>query len=253
MAKKKPSRKERQNAVISLFTFPAFIIGFYLLMNGIIEIVGLIVILIIALFIGSWAASYVPDMRKKENKNKNPYTGLPQKNAEKKPTKIFTPQKRTSQDSSNQETAKYNVRPDNEIISLPLHDLNGYEFERLCYLYFKAIGYNPELTPPSQDKGVDLILTDRKEKFKIAVQCKHYINSGRQITVKEIRELVGAKRNHRCIKGWFIATTTYTNAALAEADTHHIDCFAIEFVENKIVAWKEREAAKYQVAVARRK
>ncbi|MBY6272568.1 MAG: restriction endonuclease, partial [Bacillaceae bacterium] len=65
-----------------------------------------------------------------------------------------------------------------------------------------------------------------------------------QITVKEIRELVGAKRNHKCIKGWFIATTTYTNAALVEADSHHIDCFAIEFVENKIIPWKERKVAK---------
>ncbi|MBB5324885.1 restriction system protein [Anoxybacillus tepidamans] len=171
----------------------------------------------------------------------SPKKKTPQKNASKKST---------AKNSLNEN--KYGIRSDDEIISLPLRDLNGYEFERLCYLYFKAMGYNPEITPPSQDKGVDLILTDKKEKFKIAVQCKHYINSGRQITVKEIRELVGAKRNHRCIKGWFIATTTYTNAALAEADTHHIDCFAIEFVENKIVAWKEREAAKRQTAAAKK-
>jgi len=76
MAKKMPSRRERQNAVISLFTFPAFIISFYLMMKGIIGLAGVIVTLFIALIIGSWTARYVPDMRKKENKNKNPYTGL---------------------------------------------------------------------------------------------------------------------------------------------------------------------------------
>ncbi|GAC92334.1 restriction endonuclease [Anoxybacillus flavithermus NBRC 109594] len=179
---------------------------------------------------------------------------LPAKKSPKKntPRKSASTKKSTAKNSLNGNKKKYGVRSDDEIISLPLRDLNGYEFERLCYLYFKAMGYNPEITPPAQDKGVDLILTDKKEKFKIAVQCKHYINSGRQITVKEIRELVGAKRNHRCIKGWFIATTTYTNAALAEADTHHIDCFAIEFVENKIVAWKEREVVKRQAAAAKK-
>lgn len=250
-----PSRKQRQKIVYEGVAVLVILCGIGIWWQFQLSIYFLVVTVFVAITLGVIASSYAPDMRKKENKNKNPFTGLPQKTAMKKPSKPTSAKKQTApakSASSSERAGKYVVRPDNEIIRLPLQELNGYEFERLCYLYFKAMGYKPELTPPTQDKGVDLILTDKRENFKIAVQCKHYINSGRQITVKEIRELVGAKRNHRCIKGWFIATTTYTNAALAEADIHHIDCFAIEFVENKIIPWKERETAKAQVAVSRK-
>ncbi|MBW7651342.1 restriction endonuclease [Anoxybacillus sp. ST4] len=252
MAKKLPSRRERQNAVISLFTFPAAIVGFYLLMNGIIEIVGLIIILFISLIIGSWAARYVPDMRKKENKNKNPYTGLPQKTAEKKPAKISSSQKRTSRASSSQTTGKYNVRPDDVIIRLPLKELEGLEFEQLVYLYLKATGWKPIKTSEAKDGGVDIIVKNKIDGLKIAVQVKHYYMSKTQVTVKDIRELDSAKKNHRCIGTWFITSGTFTNAALAEADTRRMKTSDVVFVETKIIPWKEREAAKQQVAVPKK-
>ncbi|MCG3085911.1 restriction endonuclease [Anoxybacillus sp. LAT_35] len=252
MAKKLPSRRERQNAVISLFTFPAAIVGFYLLMNGIIEIVGLIIILFISLIIGSWAARYVPDMRKKENKNKNPYTGLPQKTAEKKPAKTSSSQKRTSQASSSQTTGKYNVRPDDVIIQLPLEELEGLEFEQLVYLYLKATGWKPIKTPETKDGGVDIVVINKTDGLKTAVQVKHYYRSKTQVTVKDIRELDSAKKNHHCIGTWFITSGTFTNAALVEADTRRMKTSDVTFVETKIIPWKEREAAKRQVAVAKK-
>ncbi|ANB60442.1 restriction endonuclease [Anoxybacteroides amylolyticum] len=252
MAKKMPSRRERQNTVISLFTFPAFIISFYLMMKGIIGLGGVIVTLFIALIIGSWTARYVPDMRKKENKNKNPYTGLPQKTAEKKPAKTSTPKKRTSQASSNQTTGKYNVRPDDVIIQLPLEELEGLEFEQLVYLYLKATGWKPIKTPESKDGGVDIIVTNKIDGLKTAVQVKHYYKSKTQVTVKNIRELDSAKKNHSCIGTWFITSGTFTNAALVEADTRRMKTSDVTFVETKIIPWKEREAAKRQVAVAKK-
>ncbi|MEW5320727.1 restriction endonuclease [Geobacillus thermoleovorans] len=255
MTGKMPTRKQRQKIVYEGVAGLVLLCGLGIWWQFQLSIYFLIAIVFVAVALGAITSSYAPDMRKKESKNKNPYTGLPQKNAVKKPSKPSSSKKQATPAnsvSSSGQAGKNGVRPDDVIMRLPLQELNGYEFERLCYLYFKAMGYKPELTPPAQDKGVDLILTDKQENFKIAVQCKHYINSGRQITVKEIRELVGAKRNHNCIKGWFIATTTYTNAALVEADSHHIDCFAIEFVKNKIIPWKEQEVAKLQVAVRRK-
>jgi len=252
MAKKMPSRRERQNAVISLFTFPAFIISFYLMMKGIIGLAGVIVTLFIALIIGSWTARYVPDMRKKENKNKNPYTGLPQKTAEKKPAKTSTSKKTTSPASSSQTTGKYNVRPDDVIIQLPLEELEGLEFEQLVYLYLKATGWKPIKTPETKDGGVDIVVINKTDGLKTAVQVKHYYRSKTQVTVKDIRELDSAKKNHRCIGTWFITSGTFTNAALVEADTRRMKTSDVTFVETKIIPWKEREAAKRQVAVAKK-
>ncbi|MBY6271094.1 MAG: restriction endonuclease, partial [Bacillaceae bacterium] len=96
MARKMPSRKQRQNEVISLFTFPFVIIGFFLLTKKIIGIVGVLIMTVIGFALGVIAARYVPDMRKKENKNKNPFTGLPQKTAMKKPSKRTSSKKQTS-------------------------------------------------------------------------------------------------------------------------------------------------------------
>ncbi len=255
MAKKMPSRRERKNAVISLFTFPTVIIGFYLLMKGVIGIIGLMVISLVALFIGSWAASYVPDMRKKENKNKNPYTGLPQKTAEKKPFKQTSTKKQTApakSASSSEQTGKYGVRSDDVILQLPLENLSGLEFEQLVYLYLKANGWKPIKTPEAKDGGVDMIVTNKTDGLKIAVQVKHHYKSKSQVTVKEIRELDSAKKNHRCIGAWFITSGTFTNAALVEGDTRRMKTSDVTFVETKIIPWKERETAKRQVAVAKK-
>jgi restriction system protein len=241
-----PSRKQRQNEVISWFTFPFTIISFFLLIKGIIDIIGLFIIMGIGFILGLIAARYVPDMRKKENKNKNPYTGLPQKNSAKKPSKQTSSKKQTA--SSSEQTRKYGVRPDNVILQLPLEEMSGLEFEQLVFLYFKAIGYKPVKTPEAKDGGVDMILTNKADGIKIAVQVKHRYKSGNQITVKEIRELDSAKKNHRCISSWFITSSTFTNDALLEADTRQIRTFDITYVENKIIPWKEREVSKRQVA-----
>jgi restriction system protein len=70
-------------------------------------------------FLGEIAASFVPDMRKKENKNKHPYTGLPQKTSAKKPSKQTSAKKQTASAtsaSSSEQTRKYGVRSDDVIL-----------------------------------------------------------------------------------------------------------------------------------------
>jgi restriction system protein len=141
-------------------------------------------------------------------------------------------------------TSPNRLRKDKEIISSRLEELSWREFERLCFLYFKAKGYKPRETGEGADGGVDLIIYNRYHKTEEAIQIKHYINSGNQITVTQIRELNSAKRNHKCVLSRFITTSRYTNDALREADLFKMTCHDLNWVKNKIVKWQEQEQEK---------
>lgn len=125
---------------------------------------------------------------------------------------------------------------DDQILKTPLHKLSWREFERLCYLYYKAKGYKPRETKEGADGGVDLIIYDSQHKTNVAVQIKHYKNP---ITVKEIRELNSAKRNHDCVLAEFITSSTFTNEALLQADKFRIETHDINWINNNIEKWRE--------------
>lgn len=136
------------------------------------------------------------------------------------------------------------LREDKDIIASKLEDLSWREFERLCFLYYKAKGYKPRETGEGADGGVDLIIYNRHHRAEEAIQIKHYINSGNQITVERIRELNSAKRNHNCVLSRFITTSRYTKNALKEADNYKMICHDLNWVGNKIVKWQEQEQRK---------
>ncbi|MBB5174537.1 restriction endonuclease [Texcoconibacillus texcoconensis] len=156
--------------------------------------------------------------------------------------KKTTAKKQTRKKKAN--TRSNQLRSDKEMISTPLEELSWREFERLCYLYFKTRGFKPQETSEGADGGVDLILYNRYHHAYEAVQIKHYINSGRQITVKEIRELHAAKRNHKCKLTMFITTSGFTQDALRQADDYHMDCCSYNWVNNHIVKWQEKQRMK---------
>lgn len=133
------------------------------------------------------------------------------------------------------------LREDKDIIASRLEDLSWREFERLCFLYFKARGYKPRETGEGADGGVDLIIYNRHHKAEEAIQIKHYIGSGNQITVERIRELNSAKRNHKCVLTRFITTSSYTRDALKQADDFNMVCHDLNWVKNKIVKWQEQK------------
>jgi len=247
----KQTRKQRKDTVFGAVSGLVFLCGFSIWWQFHLSFYFLIAVIFMSVALGAKAASYVPDMRKKENKNKNPYTGLPQKKSMKKTDKLPSSRQRTGEttpSSSNNRTRKYNIRSDEIILQLPLEDLSGFEFEQLVFLYFKAIGYKPVKTPETKDGGVDMILTNKSDGIKIAVQVKHRYKSKNQITVKEIRELDSAKKNHRCVSTWFITSGTFTNDALRQADVYRMKTSDVTYVERKIIPWKEREAARRKSA-----
>lgn len=132
--------------------------------------------------------------------------------------------------------------PDKQILKMPLEKMSGSEFERLCYMYYKAKGYRPKETGKGADGGVDLLIYQREHKTYEAVQIKHYINSGRQITVEPIRMLHAAKQNKGCQLARFITTTTYTKDAMLQADQFYIETHGIEWVRRKIDTWRKEQA-----------
>jgi restriction system protein len=167
------------------------------------------------------------------------YSILPGKKSKKRSTN-----KRQVKKKGNTNISPNRLREDKDIIASRLEDLSWREFERLCFLYFKARGYKPRKTGEGADGGVDLIIYNRHHKAEEAIQIKHYINSGNPITVERIRELNSAKRNHKCVLSRFITTSRYTKDALKEADDYKMVCHDLNWVKNKIVKWQEQEQKK---------
>lgn len=161
-----------------------------------------------------------------------------------KKTKKSSTSKKQVKKKENINSSSNRLREDKDIIASSLEDLSWREFERLCFLYFKARGYRPRETGEGADGGVDLIIYNRHHKAEEAIQIKHYINSGNQITVERIRELNSAKRNHKCVLSRFITTSGYTKDALKQADDYKMVCHDLNWVKNKIVKWQEQEQKK---------
>ncbi|UOQ47207.1 restriction endonuclease [Gracilibacillus caseinilyticus] len=169
----------------------------------------------------------------------------------------FIPVKKTKRKTANKRTKKVKsksvnnkdippniLRSKKEILTLPLEKISWREFEEICYLYYKAKGCRPRRTSEGADGGVDLIIYSKKDMAYEAVQIKHYINSGRQIDVRPIRELDSAKKNEGCPLGRFIASTTFTNPAMIEAGDRRIETNSIEWVRSTLDTWRRKEATR---------
>ncbi len=239
----KPTRSQRKNTVYGAVSGSIIFIGlwamFHFQINNIYYFIGVI---IIGVSMGVVASSFVPDMRRKENKDKNMYTGLLNKTG---------PKRKASSKSKSQSTKlKTNsnlLRSEKEIMTLPLEELTWREFEELIFLYYKAKGYKPRRTAEGADEGVDLVIFNRHHNCDIAVQIKHYI-SGQPISVERIRELDSAKKNHRCILAEMITSSRFTKPALVEADRRRIVCRDREWVHSKLLPWRENHAKRKGIA-----
>ncbi|MDP4086003.1 MAG: restriction endonuclease [Bacillota bacterium] len=224
------SKKNKRNWETILNGFLIFI-GLIIIFNYNLSWQFLIGLLIFAPLVSRLIFSTIQDKEpiKKSNKNKP---------SSKKNT---TKKEKTSPSTTKKE---HNLlRTEREILNLPLEELSWREFERLCFLYYKAKGYKPRETSEGADGGIDLIIYNRHHQQNVAIQIKHYIESGRQVTVKEIRELDSAKKNYKCILAEFISSTGYTNDALVEADKRKIKCHTVD----KILLWREEENKKRQL------
>ena len=95
-----------------------------------------------------------------------------------------------------------------------MRSLEWKRFELLCARYYEAVGFRSATLAAGADGGIDVKLfrIDPAKPLAI-VQCKAW--NGRQVGVKEIRELLGVMVHEQVARSIFITTGSYSADALA--------------------------------------
>ncbi|WP_201007255.1 restriction endonuclease [Paenibacillus glycanilyticus] len=145
---------------------------------------------------------------------------------------------RPSRTAKNSSRNSKTCRPDEVLLTIPLNELNGVEFERLLALYFRDQGYKVhEVGVGGNDGGVDLVIIDKRGE-KTAVQAKCYADHN-LVPVQTVRELVGAKRNHDCILTLLVTTSDLTGPAKKEAEQFRVEYWHGGIVDEKLSRWNK--------------
>jgi restriction system protein len=99
-------------------------------------------------------------------------------------------------------------------------ELDGYEFEDLILLLFRAIPEFDDVrkTRSRNDGGIDVVADNKKEFTggRVAIQAKCYA-PGHKVAIAEVREMAGSISQREFHKGIIITTSGYTSAARDEA------------------------------------
>lgn len=98
--------------------------------------------------------------------------------------------------------------------------MSGHEFEHWVAGVLKANGWKADVTPASNDGGIDIIAQQPEEggySDAIAIQCKHY---KKPVGVAHIRQLQGARGGYTY--AMMIATNGLTQPAYIEAKENQI-------------------------------
>lgn len=102
-----------------------------------------------------------------------------------------------------------------------LRSIEWKRFEDIVAEYFILRGYKAETTNLGKDGGVDVIVYGKETREPVSVvQCKAWGN--RKVTLKEVRELLGAVVDHKVKQGIFITTSDFTADANEFGKQHNI-------------------------------
>jgi len=114
------------------------------------------------------------------------------------------------------------------------YDYTPIEFEQLTAEIYNQLGYKATLTPPSDDKGLDVVIETNGN--KIGVQCKKYKN---KVGPGAIREFIGSLNMAGITEGKFVTTSDYTKSAKSTARKANIK---IELLTGKDIAKLQNNA-----------
>lgn len=114
----------------------------------------------------------------------------------------------------------------------------GYiEFEHKVAELFSLYGYRTEVTPQTNDGGVDVYLYNKK-KVVAAVQCKYYV---RNPFYKNLKIFINDLKKTRAPKGIFVTTAYYDEPLKFLADANDIRLIdidkLIEMSQEKNLTW----------------
>jgi hypothetical protein len=101
-------------------------------------------------------------------------------------------------------------------------DLTARDFELECGRLFEALGYQVRVTPSSNDRGIDIVLS-RSSRVTF-VQCKRYAGKAGP---NFVRELVGAVTADLADGGILICTGGFTSGAVELASSNRIELWGV--------------------------
>jgi HJR/Mrr/RecB family endonuclease len=101
-----------------------------------------------------------------------------------------------------------------------LRRMDPIQFEHYTANLFHKQGYTARVTVSSGDDGVDIVL--RKDGVRAVAQCKRYAES-KPVVSEEMQRFIGSMRIYRVSKGYFVATTRFTAAAVRLAHAHGVE------------------------------
>lgn len=95
--------------------------------------------------------------------------------------------------------------------------LTGEQFEDVCELIFKYVGYDVLKTKTSNDYGADLVIN---KKLKIVVQCKLYYKHG--VGNHSVQEVTSALKYYKAAFAVVITNWKFTNQAKTMAKVQNV-------------------------------
>lgn len=108
------------------------------------------------------------------------------------------------------------TKPISFLIEQGFNHFDPLDFEKFVLLIFQELGFDCNLTPKTNDEGIDILLNT--EKGKVVIQCKNY--SENSIGSREIREFLGSMLHSNAIHGYFITTSVFSDIAVDFAFHH---------------------------------
>ena len=101
-----------------------------------------------------------------------------------------------------------------------LYGLSPQEFEKAIAIMYKSLGYKVRLTPFTNDRGKDLIMTKGGKRY--VVECKRYAKD-KKIGRPALRKFFAAKSEEKADKGLFITTGSFAKTAEEYAQNNDIE------------------------------
>ena len=99
--------------------------------------------------------------------------------------------------------------------------MNGIDFENLVSYILTLMNYQCEVTPPSNDQGVDIIA--KKDDVSLAVQAKRYNSTS--VGNKAVQEVIAGAIYYQCNKKAVFTNSYFTNSAKELALSANVDLY----------------------------
>jgi restriction system protein len=113
------------------------------------------------------------------------------------------------------------------------------QYEHFVAEYFEKKGYACEVTPESNDYGVDIIAS--KDGERVAIQSKMYGDSTRKVNRKSLMELSGAKTVLNCHKAIMVTNGEVLDDAKEVAEKLSIGIIYIPFTPKPVLADPQKD------------